>query len=62
MVLAILFNTVELFSRIRIFDFFAYFVRQVVEIIVDALPLGTMLGLIVVVQTILFWIIDQNSS
>jgi len=27
LVLAILLNTIELFSRIRIFDFFAYFVR-----------------------------------
>ena len=62
MVLAILCNTIELFSRIRVFDFFAYFVRQVMEIVEDALPLGTMLAFIVLTQTFLFWILDQNST
>ena len=47
MILAILLNVVELFSRIRVFDFFAYFVRQIQEITIDALPLGTMLFFIV---------------
>lgn len=62
MVLALLFNTVELFIRVRIFDFFAYFVRQLTEIVEDAVPLGAMLGLIVLTQTLLFWVLDQNSS
>ena len=44
MILALFFNLVELSVRIRIFDFFAYFVRQCREIVFDALPLGTMLG------------------
>jgi len=48
----------ELFNRIRIFDFFAYFVRQLKEIIYDALPLGSMLAFIVLAQTLLFWILD----
>ena len=47
MILAILLNVVELFSRIRVFDFFAYFVRQIREITLDALPLGAMLFFIV---------------
>ena len=47
MIVAILLNLVELFTRIRIFDFFAYFVRQLNEIVIDALPLGAMLGFIV---------------
>ena len=47
MILAILLNVVELFSRIRVFDFFAYFVRQIQEITIDALPLGAMLFFIV---------------
>ena len=62
LVFAILLNTTELFSRIRIFDFFAYFVRQVQEIVEDALPLGAMLGFIVLAQTLLFWVLDQNSN
>lgn len=61
MIMAILLNLVELFTRIRIFDFFAYFVRQLNEIVIDALPLGTMLGFIVLAQTLLFWILDQNT-
>ena len=47
MILAILFNVIELFSRVRVFDFFAYFVRQIQEITIDALPLGAMLFFIV---------------
>ena len=45
---AIILNLIELFNRIRIFDFFAYFVRQVGEIVIDAQSLGAMLGFIVV--------------
>ena len=62
MVLAILLNMIELFSRVRIFDFFAYFCRQIEEIVLDALPLGAMLGFIVLAQTLIFWILDQNST
>ena len=52
----------ELFSRVRIFDFFAYFVRQLEEIVKDALPLGSMLLFITLSQMLLFWILDQNSD
>ena len=58
---ALILNLVELFNRIRIFKFFAYFVRQMEEIVVDALPLGAMLGFIVVAQALLFWVLDLNS-
>lgn len=61
MVLCILFNMIELSSRIRIFSYFAYFVAQLINIIVDAMPLGAMLAFIIVSQTVLFWILDQNS-
>ena len=54
-------NTLELLSRIQIFQFFAPFVRQLLEIIADATPLGTFLLFFVTTQTILFWILDQNS-
>ena len=61
MVLCILFNMIELSSRIRIFSYFAYFVAQLINIIYDAMPLGAMLAFIIVCQTVLFWILDQNS-
>ena len=48
MVLCIMLNMLEFFNRVRIFDFFAYFVRQIQDICYDSLPLGSMLGLIVV--------------
>ena len=32
------------------------------EITFDALPLGTMLGFVVLTQTFLFWVLDKNSS
>ena len=44
---AIILNLIELFNRIRIFNFFAYFVRQMEEIVIDARSLGAMLGFIV---------------
>lgn len=47
LVFCIILNMLELFSRIRIFDFFAYFVRQCTEICKDAMPLASMLGIIV---------------
>ena len=47
-VLAIQLNVLEFFYRVRIFDFFAYFVRQFQEICYDSLPLGSMLAFIVV--------------
>ena len=61
MIISIILCMLELFSRIRIFDFFAYFVRQLNEIVYDAMPLGTMLGFIILAQTLLFWILDMNS-
>ena len=47
MILSFLLNLLELLTRVKIFDFFAYFVRQLKEIIKDAIPLGTMLAFIV---------------
>ena len=58
MVLVILFNMLELFLRVRIFDFFAMFTRQMQEIVVDMLPLASVLGFIVLAQTLMFWTID----
>ena len=62
MVLAIQLNVLEFFYRVRIFNFFAYFVRQFQEICYDSMPLGSILAFIVVTQSLLFWIIDQNQS
>ena len=62
MILCIMLNTLELLERITIFDFFALFVRQLKEIIGDSLPLAAMLAFIVINQTIIFWILDQNSN
>ena len=61
MMYSIILNLIELFNRVRIFKFFAYFVRQLNEIVEDAIPLGAMLGFIVVAQALLFWILDENS-
>ena len=61
LIVSIVLNLLELFSRIRIFNFFAYFVRQLTEICSDAMPLATMLSLIVLAQTLLFWILDMNT-
>lgn len=58
MIVCIILNMLELMSRIRIFEYFSYFVRQLIEIMVDAMPLGAMLAMIVLTQTILFWILD----
>ena len=58
MVLVIMFNVLELFLRVRIFDFFAMFTRQMQEIVVDMLPLASVLGFIVLAQTLMFWTID----
>ena len=61
LIVSIVLNLLELFSRVRIFNFFAYFVRQLTEICSDAMPLATMLSLIVLAQTLLFWILDMNT-
>ena len=61
LIASIVLNLLELFSRVRIFNFFAYFVRQLTEICSDAIPLATMLSLIVLAQTLLFWILDMNT-
>ena len=58
---AMILNLVELFNRIRIFKFFANFIRQIEYIVYDASALGAMLGFIVVAQALLFWILDFNS-
>ena len=62
LVFAIQLIVLELFNRIKIFNFFAYFVRQVQAIIVDALPLSSMLGVIVLTQTLLFWLLAMNAQ
>ena len=48
MVLCVIFNIFELIQRVTIFDFFAVFVRQLYQISIESLPLGSMLGIIVV--------------
>lgn len=53
---------IELFERVKIFDFFSYFVRQLREIIYDSAPLAAMLAFIVIAQALLFFILDQNSE
>lgn len=62
MVLTLQFQVLEFFQRVKMFDFFAAFVRQLQEIVMDSLPLASMLAFIVLAQTMLFWILDQNSS
>lgn len=59
--LAILLNVYELFLRVTIFKFFAPFVNQLECIIAESVPLMSILLLIILVQTILFWVLDQNS-
>ena len=62
MVFVIIFGLAELFERISIFEFFAIFVRQLYQISIEMLPIGAILGIIVIVWALLFWILDQNSS
>ena len=62
MVFAIQLNVLEFFYRVRIFNFFAYFVRQLQEICYDSLPLASMLAFIVITQSLLFWTLDQNAD
>ena len=45
---AIILNLCELFNRIRIFETFAVFVRQMFEIVYEAKSIGAMLGFIVI--------------
>lgn len=52
----------EFCERVKIFDFFAYFVRQLKEIMKDSAPLAAMFGFLVVAQALLYWILDQNSK
>lgn len=64
-VITILLLFCECFNQVRIFDFFAYFVRSMTEIVKDSAQIGTMLAYIVLAQTILFWLldaVDSNSS
>ena len=48
----------QLFYLIRIFDFFAAFVRQLVEIMNDMLPIGSVLLFVVCAQGLLFYVLD----
>ena len=45
-----------------IFDKFAIFFQQMKEIVLDSLPLASMLAFIILAQTILFWVLDSNSD
>ena len=58
MVFCILLNIIELFQRVKVFDFFALFVQQLATISEASLPLGCMLGIIVIMQAMVFWILD----
>ena len=60
-VICFAFNFMEVTGRLRIFTFFAYFVRQVIEIIHDSLPLASALGLNIVGFALIFWVLDKNS-
>lgn len=62
LIIVIQLAVIEFFERVKIFDFFSSFVRQLREIIADSVPLGSMLAFIVLAQALLFWILDQNSS
>ena len=53
MILVILCKTVLLFSRNRVFDYFAYFVHQVIKMTLDALPMGAMVAFIELTQALL---------
>ena len=52
----------QLFYLIRIFDFFAAFVRSLIEILKDVTPIGSVLLFITVTQGALFYILDMNQT
>ena len=52
----------QLLNIIRIFDFFASFVRSLMEIVKDAAQIGSMLLFIVTTLSFLFYILDLNSK
>ena len=58
MVFCIVLNIIELFQRVKVFDFFALFVQQLGSISEASLPLACMLGIIVIMQAMVFWILD----
>ena len=52
----------QLFYLIRIFDFFAAFVRSLIEILKDMAPIGSVLIFITIAQGLLFYILDMNQE
>ena len=54
-------NGLELLHRIMIFDKYAIFVQEMREIVIDTVPLASVLGIIIIAQTVLFWLLDHNS-
>ena len=56
----ILLMNFQLFDVIRKFDFFAAFVRSLVEILRDMAPIGTVLIFVTIAQGMLFYILDMN--
>ena len=61
-IVAILFNVIELLHRIRVFDYFAHFILQSNAILTTTMPLFITLLIVVLAQTLLFWILDQNHT
>ena len=53
---------VQLLHLIRIFEFFAGFVRSLLEIVKDAAQIGCMLLFIVFGLSFLLYILDMNSK
>ena len=58
----ILLMNFQLFDVIRKFDFFAAFVRSLVEILTDMAPIGSVLIFVTVAQGMLFFILDMNQD
>ena len=52
----------QLFYLIRIFDFFAAFVRQLIEIMIDMAPVSSVLLFVVCAQGLLFYVLDMSTE
>ena len=58
----ILLMNYQLLYLIRIFDFFAAFVRSLMEILKDSAPIGSVLIFITITQGMLFYVLDMNQT
>jgi hypothetical protein len=52
----------QLLNLLRIFDFFAAFVRSLLEIVGDSAQIGSMLAFVVLTLSFLFYVLDLNSE